>query len=391
MPSPPAGNVGTARGSATTAALPEPADVARLVAPTLTGLRYDTWNFGDSVGFEAMLAAADLLDEQRWSYFGWGWARAWASRSTPFVRQDCTAPGLAITALAQRFGDGVLLDAAVALARFLMSRPVLRGVYQTSVQAPLQQPCGPAQLDPAGAAMLADPPAGVFVDCLHFDPPFFAALAAATGDLAFADAALTQACGYLTALGRPDGLFDHFLLQGIDGRFGRGWGRGQGWAMLGLLDVVEQLAPLVGLLSDDQNAALTRIGAAAAALVTAMVRLQRPDGHWPIVITDPTSGDESSTAAFMAAGFHRALQLRIVTGPGVERAATAAYAAMWSAVDDTGTLTGVSAAVNACTDDSHYAHVPTGFRVPWGQGPVLLAAAARAGWLERVDGQIATR
>lgn len=390
MTSPAPENSGAGTGSVTAGELPDPREVARLVVPTLTGLRYDTWNFGDSVGFEAMLAAADLLDDQRWSHFGWGWARAWASRSTPFVRQDCTAPGLAITELAQRFGDGVLLDAAVHLARYLMSRPVLQSVYQTSVNAPLQQPCGPARLDAAGAALVADPPAGVFVDCLHFDPPFFAALAAATGDLVFADAALTQAGGYLTALGRQDGLFDHFILQGIDGRFGRGWGRGQGWALLGLLDVVEQLTPLVGSLTDDQNAALTRIGAAAAALVTAMMRLQRPDGHWSIVITDPTSGDESSTAAFMAAGFHRALRLRIVTGGDVERAAAAAYAAMWSAVDDAGTLTVVSAAVNACTDDSHYAHVPTGFRVPWGQGPVLLAAAARAAWLQAV-GQAATR
>lgn len=391
MSSPSAGNSSAVTGTATTGVLPDPREVARLVAPTLAGLRYATWNFGDSVGFEAMLAATDLLDDARWSYFGWGWARAWASRSTPFVRQDCTAPGLAITELARRFGDDVLLDAAVDLARYLMSRPTLQGVYQTSVHAPLQQPCGPARLDAAAAALLADPPAGVFVDCLHFDPPFFAALAAATGDLVFADAALTQAGGYLTALGRRDGLFDHFILQGIDGRFGRGWGRGQGWALLGMLDVVEQLTPLAGVLTDDQNAALTRVAAAAAALVTAMMRWQRPDGHWSIVITDPTSGDESSTAAFMAAGFHRALRLQVVTGRDVERAAAAAYAAMWSAVDDAGSLTVVSAAVNACTDNSHYAHVPTGFRVPWGQGPVLLAAAARAGWLATAEGQAGVR
>lgn len=366
--------------------LPEPSAVAALVAPTLIGLGYQTWNFGDSVGFEALIASSDLLGDERWATFGWGWARGWASRAKPFVRLDCTAPGLAIIELARRFDDTVLLGAAVELAEYLLTRPLLHGVYQTSVHAPLQQPCGPARLDAAGAALLDDPPAGVFVDCLHFDPPFFAALAVATGDQKFADAALTQALGYCAALGRDDGLFDHFVLAGIAGRFGQGWGRGQGWALLGLLDVLEQLGTIAGVLNQAHTAAVQQLSAAAAGLVAAMVRLQRPDGHWPIVITDPTSGNESSTAAFMAAGFYRALRLGVVgaeRAADTERAAHAAYAAMWLAVDASGTLTVVSAAVNACTENSHYGHVPTGFRVPWGQGPVVLAAAARAGWLGR--------
>jgi unsaturated rhamnogalacturonyl hydrolase len=36
----------------------------------------------------------------------------------------------------------------------------------------------------------------------------------------------------------------------------------------------------------------------------------------------------------------------------------------------------VSANVFACTVASHYHHVPRGAVVPWGQGPLLLAAAA---------------
>jgi unsaturated rhamnogalacturonyl hydrolase len=44
------------------------------------------------------------------------------------------------------------------------------------------------------------------------------------------------------------------------------------------------------------------------------------------------------------------------------------------------TLAGVSAAVMACTEPTHYAHVPRGFDVPWGQGPLVLALS------EQVDG-----
>jgi hypothetical protein len=43
-------------------------------------------------------------------------------------------------------------------------------------------------------------------------------------------------------------------------------------------------------------------------------------------------------------------------------------------VDERGVLGGVSAGVGASTAASHHPNVPTGFVVPWGQGPLLLAA-----------------
>ena len=52
----------------------------------------------------------------------------------------------------------------------------------------------------------------------------------------------------------------------------------------------------------------------------------------------------------------------------------------WSgpAVDVGGLRTGVSAAVCSSTSDEHYQHVPRGYDVPWGQGPLLIAAAEMA-------------
>ncbi len=360
-----------------------PVDLAALVVPTLPGLQYETWNYGDSVAFEALLAGSDMLEQERWAAFAHGWARAWATRARPYVRSDCTAPGLAITHLAARFADGRLFQAAVDLAGYLLGRPTLDGVFESSVAAPLMHPYGPATLNAARALLVADPPPGVFVDCLHFDPPFFAGLAAATGDGRYLDAALQQACGYVRLLQRPDGLFDHFVLRGVPGRFGGGWGRGQGWALLGLLDVLAELRPLQAELTAEQSASWAEIDSAAGSLVHAMAALQRPDGHWFAVASDPHSGEEHSTAAFMAAGFHRALTAGVVAGADIERAATAAYRATCAAVNADGMLTEVTAAVMACTEPSHYAHVPRGFLVPWGQGPAVLAAAARQAWCAR--------
>jgi unsaturated rhamnogalacturonyl hydrolase len=333
-------------------------------APQLMDMPYETWNFGDSTGFEGLTSAAEVLPAPNLAAFAHGWFRSWATRATPYRRLDCTAPGLAIVLTAERFGDRELLDAAVGLATYLTERPKLGVVYETWEESPLMAPYGGEVLPQEEEAILARSPGGFFVDCLHFDPPFFAALARVTGDDRWRVEAVDQAHGYIEGLQQDSGLFDHFVLDGIPGRtFGPGWGRGQGWALLGLLDVVEQLQ-----LPDEHP-----IAQSAVRLIERMVALQRPDGHWAVVITDPDSGDEPSTAAFMAAGFWRAMRLGLISDSTVREAAEQALDAAMRDCDDQGRLTGVSRAVMACTRPSHYAHVPRGFNVPWGQGPLVLA------------------
>jgi unsaturated rhamnogalacturonyl hydrolase len=346
----------------------------RRMADGLMNLPYETWNFGDSVAFEALLAASTELDDPRYASFARGWMRSWATRAKPYRRLDCTAPGLAMVLAAQRFDDGMLLTAATELADYLMTRPQIAGVYATWDRSPLLAPYGPGTLHGRFAALLADPPPGVFVDCLHFDPGYLVALGAATGIEKYWRAGLDQADGYVRLLQVDGGLFEHFVLAGEPGTFGPGWGRGQGWALLGLLDVIE------GARGIDVDAAASALvdglGAAAVRLVEAMCDVQGRDGHWSAVVTDPGSGRESSTAAFMAVGFHRAIELGLLPADrvaAVRRAGDAAVQATRAAIDPDGTLTDVSAAVWACTEASHYSHVPRGFLVPWGQGPALLA------------------
>lgn len=352
-------------------------DLLRTVADTLPELTYDTWGFGDSVAFEAMVAASANLGEDRWLAFARGWIRAWATRALPYRRLDCTAPGAAMVAVHRATGDPNVLEAACRLADWLLTRPTLAGVHLTWEHSPLMHPYGPSALDAPGAALIADPPPGVFLDCLHFDPPFLVALGAAAGASRYTRAGVDQALGYLRLLQRDDGFLDHFVLQGETGRFGPGWGRGQGWALLGLLEVLETLGH--GSTADD--AAVTPeergvLGDAARVLVRAMLACQRDDGHWYAVVTDPSSGDEFSTAAFMATGFRRAVRHGLfddTEASRVELGAARALAAAVAGTDADGGLREVSAAVMACTEPSHYAHVPRGFRVPWGQGPLVLA------------------
>lgn len=349
-------------------------DRVRLVADSLANLDYSTWNFGDSVAFEAMLAASDALQDERYAAFARGWVRAWASRAEPFRRLDCTAPGRAIVRLASRFDDGRLIEVAVRLADYLRSRPTLDSVYLTWEHSPLVRPCGPAELRAEEAALLADPPPGVFVDCLHFDPPFLTALGEATRCERYWRDGLRQAAGYVRLLQHESGLFDHFVLEGVAGTFGPGWGRGQGWAVLGLLDVLDTARRLP--LEDHDRDTIAELDDATRRLLAALQRLQRPDGHWWSVVNDPDSGEEYSTAAFFAAAVPRAVRLGLADAYEVAEPQRRAQQAVRTAIGPGGTLAEVSAAVLACTEPSHYANVPRGFRVPWGQGPALLALAS---------------
>jgi len=340
----------------------------RTVADQLLTLAYRTWSFGDSVAFEGMVAASTVLQEDRWLQFARGFTRGWATRSQPYVRLDCTAPGLAMVQICRATQDPLVLQGALGLAHYLVTRPRIEGVFATWERSPLQQPYGPERLNAQEQALLANPPAGVFIDCLHFDPPFLVALGVLSGEHALVEEGARQAVGYVRLLQSDSGLFDHFVLDGSPRTYGPGWGRGQGWALLGLLDVLDELPT--------EHPCRQELAGAAARLVAAMIRLQRDDGHWYAVVDEPGSGDETSTAAFMAAGMLRAAGTAI-SGDEARAASHRALAAALKSTGKDGILSGVSAAVNACTNASHYAHVPRGFVVPWGQGPLALGLAER--------------
>jgi len=103
----------------------------RTVADQLLALGYRTWSFGDSVAFEAMVAASAVLEDDRWLRFAHGFTRAWATRSEPYVRLDCTAPGLAMVQIYRATQDPLVLQGALGLAHYLVTRPRIEGVFAT--------------------------------------------------------------------------------------------------------------------------------------------------------------------------------------------------------------------------------------------------------------------
>jgi unsaturated rhamnogalacturonyl hydrolase len=200
---------------------------------------------------------------------------------------------------------------------------------------------------------------------LHFDPPFFTALGKETGNSALIDIGVEQAHAYIDSLQKENGIFDHFFMNGVTKTWAPGWGRGQGWALLGMMDVLKNI-------SLNHNGR-RKIEDAAAKLIYSMIELQRDDGRWWCVVDSERSGAEGSTAGFMATGFARAIKLGIVDESIVRPAMIKALAAVIADTNSDGELQNVTAAVFASTRKSHYEFTPRGFSVPWGQGPVALA------------------
>jgi unsaturated rhamnogalacturonyl hydrolase len=341
----------------------------RAAADVLSRYPFAVWHYGDSVGFEGLIAASDLLAEPRFEAFAYGVVKGWIPRAKPYRELDNTAPGHVMCELFERTGDDAVLRAAEELAEHLCARPTVDGAFVPFARAPLRAPYGGARLSPDEERLLDDPGPGVFVDCLHFDAPFLAHLGAVTGSAALVDAGAEQALALTRLLQQPDGSYAHFFLERTGQTYGHGWGRGQGWALLGLLDVLERL-PAAHPARPPLAAALTR-------LADVLASTQQADGHWGTPIAEAATFHERSTALFVAAGFTRALRARLIDAAH-ERVATRAWHAGLAAVGADGAIEGISAALWASTALSHYPHAPVGFQVPWGQGPFLVAARERA-------------
>lgn len=340
----------------------------RAAADVLRDYAFEYWHYGDSVGFEGLLAATDLLDDPAYLAFFHGAVRAWLASGRPFRELDNTAPGHALCSLYEATGDERVLQGAVELAGHLRRRRRYRGAYVAFERAPLRAPYDATHLPVSEQQLLTDPGPGVFVDCLHFDAPFFVHLGRLTGDDVLVADGVGQAIAYCDLLqDEEDGLFAHFVLERTGSRYGHAWSRGQGWALLGLVDVLAFLPA--------DHAERPRLVDALRRQAAGLRATQHPSGHWGALAGDlDESSAETSASFFVAAGFHRAIALGLLDA---DHRATAqrAWEAGCSKVGRDGRIDGVSAAVWCSTSVGHYRAVPVGFQVPWGQGPFLLAAA----------------
>ncbi len=315
------------------------------VADRTAAYSWKCWGFGEAVTMLGLLTASQITGDAKYrDLVGRSFDRWWASAGDELTFKDHVTPGVALLLLAR--DDDRWLAAARALGSLFKRFPARRGL---AIHRP--------DLDGWSSH--------VWVDCLYTDGPFLALLGRITGDATWRDLACAHTLAYIDVLwDEPSGLFFH----GFDASTGRAnairWGRGNGWALLGLVDLLRVL--------DQDHPSRSRLVDIVRRQIDALVNLQDHSGHWHTVLDRPDSYLESSVAAMMACAFPQAVRLGLVSDAALD-AASRAFDAAVRATDDAGDLTGVSEATPA-GDLATYLSRPTGV-FPWGQGPLLLALA----------------
>ncbi len=313
------------------------------VACATRGYPFKVWGFGESIAMEALLAAggdhasfaADLLGN---------WAAAVSPlRCGPLAH---VVPGVPLLQLHAQRPAPILLERALELAAVLANTTV--GRHAARIHRP----------DLHGWEH------AVWVDCMHLDGPFLTLLSACTGDRGWAELGGVLLLSHARILqDERSGLFAH----GFDDQAGRAngvhWGRGQGWALLGLTDTLDHCP----------NA---EIAQRLAALVAGLADTEANSGAWHTVVDDSKTYIEASVAAFVALGVGRAIK-RAQVPQAYTPLAARALDAMRRGIDTDGRLQGVSDATPVGHTTADYGRRPCGV-FPWGQGPALMALLEHA-------------
>lgn len=318
-------------------------DLMRIAERTMT-YPFKVWGFGEGIALEALWDAASVLDEPEYHDFVLSLLDRWLQR--PLQEPDHSAPGMLLLMAYEATSDARYLERAVTLAEYMHDLP------RTLSGAAYHRPTH------------ADYHHFIYVDCMEVDAPFLCKLALVTQDDTYRAAAIQQLHAYSQHLQDDEtGLFYHQYdgkSQTVNGAF---WGRGNGWALLGLVKTL--------LLLPTNHPQRQPVQARLRRLVAALVRLQAASGGWHTVLDDPSTYEEASLPAMFGYGIHIALTHSLIPDDCSETVQRA-RAAMDARLRD-GTLHGVSVATPP-GNAAHYNGIVIGAGFPWGQGPALLFA-----------------
>jgi len=203
---------------------------------------------------------------------------------------------------------------------------------------------------------------------MHLDGPFLSLLAHLIDDERYADLAANILLSHAHVLqNEHSGLFSHGFNDATGQTNGVHWGRGQGWALLGLVDTAAHLP--------DQHPSQDEIRQRFAALVEGLAATEVNPGAWHTVVDAPETYLESSVGAFVALGVGRGIATNLLPWSW-SALADRAWNATEECISTDGVLQGVSDATPVGPNAAHYgARSRSSF--PWGQGPALLAASER--------------
>jgi unsaturated rhamnogalacturonyl hydrolase len=330
--------------------------VARVAARSLT-YRYYHWDWGEAVAIEGLWAAWRITGERRFFDFARRMIEGWMAHSPDPWYPDHVGPGRTLLDLWEETGDLRFLGYARRLGEHLAHLP--------------RAACGGYFHRPD----LPDRARMIWVDSMQTDAPFLCRLGRATEEGRWYDAAAEHIAGHIAALQDPaTGLFHHNYDDARGRANGVFWGRGNGWAALGLVHTLEALPK--------GHAGHAGILRGLEGLAGAILAWQDGEtGLWRTVVDRPETYLEGSVSLMFANTLMRGGRAGALSAE-CARAGERAWGALWDQVTPEGVVKNVSQRTPPRERPADYTLPPVGGLYPWGQGPYLLAAAT---WLEGKD------
>lgn len=301
------------------------------------------WYWGDAIAIDGLLAAGDhgILPARSHAIEA---VNRWHERC-PTGFDDALAPGRAIVHLAAA-GD----VPPRAAHRFI---DAVRRLPTTDRTIPLMEPHRPRFRF------------GICIDAVYHLPAALAAYGQWQSDAGLVHRAVTLANDTMRVLA-CDGGWSQWYDCAVGRNNAAVWTRGLGWAVLGLLDLVEICDNIPGI-DECHNTAVQ--------IMQLFVNTIGDQGTWPSLLHDHHADHETSTTAFfVAAAHHPALDTAARPSRSLgERA----MAALTRSLSPDGIFHGVSADILPSFDLATYRHFASE-PSPWGQGAALRALASVA-------------
>jgi len=331
-------------------------DRMRSVAFASMAYWFYEWDWGEAIAYDGLDETAQALDEPHLRRFVDDGVRRWAALEASASLGNRMGPvGCALRRL--RSGEEEWQYLAGAVASFC----------DAVANAPRSE---------RGAFLLDTPSPLIFVDTLYAEPACLATAGDLFGRVDLSSVAAELCVGHLTHL-RDDatGLFRHYCDTSTGASPVIHWGRGNGWALLGLADTLSTLG-------DSRPAGYEAMKTAFQRACEGALGLAVPGGGWRNIVDDAASALESSTSALIATAIFIGVRTGVLDREAYLPAARATWRVLEHRVDAGGHFVGVSFRPGLNSDPSRYEHVPFSGNLPWGQGAYLRLAAE---WLRQED------
>lgn len=333
-------------------ASPAAGALLRTVARRTMAWPFQIWGFGEAIALRGLLAASRALDDPAPAAFVGRLLRTYAARpDVGAAPAHHVAPGRELVELYQQTGDEALLVAARRLAALHAS------FLRNAAGARLHRP------DLSGFRRQ------IWVDCMDNEAPFLVQLGTVTGELSYVDQGVEEIAAYARLLQDDEtGLFQHGYEEPC-GRNGQVWARGNGWALMGLVETL-RLLPRDHARRAELIARLDRV-------CTGLACRQDVSGLWHTIVDGPDTYVESTLAAMVASAVPAAAAAGLIDPDRYRDMAARARQAVRALIDEDGALRLVTEATPVA-ERAMYATRAFGV-YPWGQGPLLLMLSERDG------------